>query len=460
MKLGPALACLVGSVSFSRAFGLTSAADEYSHTTRELRMMMKKKSNGGRGGSKGSKGKSSSVVVATAVNDNFEWDGSGPAVTYDVAGNDINKPAGYTVEIVVPPRGGTLAALPDGSFAYTRTGAIGSNSVSIDQFQYRICDADGENCSNTATAIIAAYYSYDVAAVDFDRRFLFALLEGEERHRHLTKYETLKNEKLAHCMVPQSVHYGTKVTEGECLNPDNQKKNVSQTDMDVYRHEVEPWAFPMIEGATLLASDPGIWSIDEFLTQEESDKLLELMKRNGQDKGLFGPCTHKSHSTNPHPNENKVCFKISTEHACEGPYNYSDCDAEVDPQDSALVDTIIKRFNSMWSVPVESQSYLKFHHSQGDTPPVDLHLDAKVSISFVLYLQDGGAATWFPFANNDDGLSYVPKKGSALAWLNVHSNRSIIPTAYHAVQAHPASMGERSVALLMVDLKKNSLSAF
>lgn len=68
---------------------------------------------------------------------------------YDVAGNDINKPAGYSVEIVVPPRGGTLAALPDGSFAYTRTGATGNDSVSIDQFQYRICDADGLHCNGS-----------------------------------------------------------------------------------------------------------------------------------------------------------------------------------------------------------------------------------------------------------------------------------------------------------------------
>ena len=180
------------------------------------------------------------------------------------------------------------------------------------------------------------------------------------------------------------------------------------------------------------------------------------MDKNLEEGGLFGPCKH-DHKLNVQA-ENKLCFKMSTENACDGPYSKSKCDAQVNLEDSALVGTLLDRFKSMWSVDVEPNPYIKFHHSPAGTPPMELHLDAYMSISFLLYLSDGGAETFFPFADTDSSetvVSVTPKKGSGVAWLNVHSNGSINPKSFHAVQGHPESAGDRKLAFFQVDLKYN-----
>jgi hypothetical protein len=80
---------------------------------------------------------------------------------------------------------------------------------------------------------------------------------------------------------------------------------------------------------------------------------------------------------------------------------------------------------------------------------MQLHADGQTAISFVLYLSDGGASTLFPLAND---LANIPKKGSALTWLNVNDGGNLNPKAFHAVQAQPASAGERNIMLLQIDL--------
>lgn len=142
------------------------------------------------------------------------------------------------------------------------------------------------------------------------------------------------------------------------------------------------------------------------------------------------------------------------ENACEWPYRKSKCAHQVDPEEARFFENLLKRFESMWSVDVKAHPYIKFHHTQGDTPSVNLHLDAMVSISFVLYLSDGGAATLFPFVNG--GLANIPKNGPALTWLDVHSNDSIDPTSYGAVQAHPQAQANETLPS-QIDLKPNSV---
>ena len=278
---------------------------------------------------------------------------------------------------------------------------------------------------------------------------LFDLMEGAERGRHLLKYEAKKSNEstLGLCEFPSSNRYGEYVNYKECFDPAQQDRG--RTAEGVPMGQVEPWITPSIDNAVLLANDPGIWSVRNFLSLAEADKMLALVRKYGKELGFYGPCKHEHNhraTTHAHPSEGKACFKISSTNVCEGPYDLSACEAETHAADGAFIESIISRFGSMWPFDVAPGPYAKFQLSLGDTPPVDLHVDAEKTISFVLYLTDGGAAMLFPYAN----VTVTPEKGTAHTWLNSYKDGTRNPMADHAVQAHPLSAGERLVMLFEV----------
>lgn len=69
---------------------------------------------------------------------------------------------------------------------------------------------------------------------------------------------------------------------------------------------------------------------------------------------------------------------------------------------------------------------------------------------------DGGASTLSP---NIGDFTNTPKKGSALTWLNVEKNGLLNTAAFHAVQAHPESAGERITALFQVEVMPGEILA-
>jgi hypothetical protein len=279
-------------------------------------------------------------------------------------------------------------------------------------------------------------------------RELFDLMEGEELERHLSAYEDKKDKQtsLGLCDFPGSVHHGKDATHQECFDPANQMSS----DQDQNNGELEnyePWIIPSTEGGILLAANPGIWSFESFLKEDEIDRLLKLVNKYGNDLQMFGPCKHeKRHPSNAHPMEGKVCFKISPEHVCDGPYDISDCALKTDLEDAAFMSDLLSKFKDMWPIGVDPYPYAKFQLARGGTPPVDLHMDNEKIVSFVLYLTDGGASMIFPSAN----VSVTPKKGTAHTWLNMYEDGSRNPMSDHAVQAHPANAGERLVMLFEI----------
>ena len=78
---------------------------------------------------------------------------------------------------------------------------------------------------------------------------------------------------------------------------------------------------------------------------------------------------------------------------------------------------------------------------------MDLHVDLRKIVSFVLYFGDGGASIIFPEAD----VVVTPKRGTAISWLNTFEDqRTLNPTSVHAVQAHPASAKERLAMLFEI----------
>ena len=197
------------------------------------------------------------------------------------------------------------------------------------------------------------------------------------------------------------------------------------------------WASPKnSSGAMLLAADPGIWTIENFLSVSEMEDLFELVDKYGHGLDLFGSCF--GYDTSPHPSTNKVCMKISSETVCPGPYHK--CTHDTEPEDAVLVNNILDKVNQVWSFGETSSPFIKFQLSMGGTPAVSYHADY-FPVTFLVYLHEGGASTVFPNVN----VEIQPKKGMAVMFLNQYSNGRRNPKADHAVQAQPASAGNRMV---------------
>ena len=262
-------------------------------------------------------------------------------------------------------------------------------------------------------------------------------------------------------------------TESEVLMGDesySHLKDKSQTKQD---GAPTPWASPSSEKAALLASDPGIWTVDNFLTNEESNKLIDMLKKNGHEKGLFGPCSDPELQEEGHPHfesPNRHCFKMSPEtlhnelfykkaqladpdsvhkgHLAFDSYDCgeSGCSAETDPEDGAFLASIMTKVKDLWSTDVNPRPHVSVVLVTGTAMPLQLHDDTDILASFVLYLSNGGAATVFPEA----GVTIVPRKGTLAMWLNMDENGDMNPMAQHAVQAHPARAGERMTVNIFI----------
>ena len=230
------------------------------------------------------------------------------------------------------------------------------------------------------------------------------------------------------------------VTYEECVDPANRN--------DPDDADYEPWIVPTIKHK-VLAKNPGIFELENFLSEQEVEEFVHIIKKNGNN-GLFGPCA--DYVKNPFASQvpdNKLCFKMSKETMCEGPYQFSSCSYTTSPEDAAFIERLHERIRSSLSVELEMSPFFKFHVAQGDTPPFDLHEDINNVITVNFYLTDGGATTVFPYA----GVEVVPRKGTAVVWLNVREDGTSNHNAFHAVKYQPAEEGERISAVASVERK-------
>mmetsp|Transcript_59547 Transcript_59547/g.176576 ORF Transcript_59547/g.176576 Transcript_59547/m.176576 type:complete len:405 (-) Transcript_59547:222-1436(-) len=275
---------------------------------------------------------------------------------------------------------------------------------------------------------------------NYDERELLALVGGKERDEFLQAYREVG-------------------IEFESL-PSKGKTQTSQ------QEEAAPWAYPSTDKSILLANDPGIWIVENFLTDEQSDALLKIVKKNGYDKGMFGPCTNAELQEKGHPHfesSSKVCFKMSNETLhneihfkksqladkasvnkgyleLKGRCGQSSCSAKTDPEDGEVLESIFSNIKSLWSTDHNPRPHVSVVLATGTAPPLRVHDDTGILVSFVLYLTDGGASTVFPNA----GVTINPKKGALATWLNVRKDGSLNTMAAHGVQAHPGFAGERA----------------
>lgn len=311
--------------------------------------------------------------------------------------------------------------------------------------------------------------SYRRRLTSFDEESLYANLEDqalrESSKKHVSFFDDAHKKDLQPCPVRESKLYQQMATIHDCIDPANR---IAPDVMDPhYEENYQPWVIPnpsaIHEGAqiTLVAKNPGLWTIDDFLSPSEVETFIEIMMRNGKGQegsGMFGPCTDvgKNPMTSQ-PSTNKECYMIGPETMCEGPYHYSACEHATAPTDGEFIKMVQERAQNLMQIqtdvaapkyhePLKVSKHIKLHRATGDTPPQLLHEDAYDHVTFMIYLSDGGANTVFPAAHNAPRVA--PKKGRAIVWLNHDKDGHGLQSSFHAVEPHEAAYGDRMVAII------------
>ena len=272
------------------------------------------------------------------------------------------------------------------------------------------------------------------------------------------------------CNLRESLYFQQMVSIKDCFDPASRRRRQGDDVDDVHEFNhtssYEPWIIPDLHSnnnnvshgddededvayknnnmtVKLLAKNPGLWTIENFLTSDEVDRYIELMDKNGNGKGMYGSCNdpRKEYLTSQ-PSLNKVCFMIGVTKQCEGPYQVSTWEHDVDPDDGMFVRKIQQRATNIMTVAskeviglgpkLTADPYMRTAVALGGTPPQLLHDDTHDVVTFLIYLTDGGAKTIFPEPN----VEIEPKGGMAVTWINVDTDGYELQRSFHAVQAH------------------------
>jgi hypothetical protein len=189
-----------------------------------------------------------------------------------------------------------------------------------------------------------------------------------------------------------------------------------------------------VDGAELLAADPGIWKLPDFLDDELVDKIKILADKYGNALGHYQRC---SIFTMP---EEKKCLRLIP------------ALTETDKVDHELSLELRAKFQSIWP-----QFHLREHLSvydqkRGSVDPAEYHYDGigigHMPATVLIYLADSeegtGGDTVFPLVG-EDGLAVSPKKGTALTWLNIHADGLLKENSIHGAQATTSESSGRMI---------------
>ena len=204
--------------------------------------------------------------------------------------------------------------------------------------------------------------------------------------------------------------------------------------------DCDPWVYPASDKANLLAKDPGIWTIENFLTEEEVDKLTKIYL--GYEETIAGedfPCSKSQDAK-----DSKRCVLLSADDLLNNHHN---------KEDNEFFMQILGKVMSLWPQFKPVEKSFVYDVPKGEHPPLQYHWHtyenesrSRVSSTGIFLTDDDGegAGFIFPFAGSD-GLYVPPKKGMALTWLNVHEDGTFNKNHVHGVQG-TTPQSERKLA--------------
>ena len=162
--------------------------------------------------------------------------------------------------------------------------------------------------------------------------------------------------------------------------------------------DCDPWVYPTTDKAELLAADPGVWAVDNFLDDREVDKLSHVLQKHMED--IDSPCSVGD--------DGRKCLWINPN------------DLEYGQEYLMQIRTKVGSLWPQFSLTDETGVY---NVPKGKTDPFGYHLDPWVVTAIVFLSEDDGqgANAIFPLAG-PNGLTVTPKKGMALTWITKHED--------------------------------------
>ena len=195
-----------------------------------------------------------------------------------------------------------------------------------------------------------------------------------------------------------------------------------------------------------LSSAPPIVLIDNVLSPEEADELIEI----AHSTGFSGSTTTGEVDETGTINRRKDMDRTSQQAWCQG-----SCD------DAQLVNTLYDRIHEITTVPPSNYEHLQLlkyevgqkynvHHDLLGLDPVVSACGPRI-LTFFVYLSDveAGGETDFP----ELGLKIAPKKGSAVLWTNVPDDDFDGQESQTMHAALPVKKGRKYAANAWIHLK-------
>lgn len=181
-----------------------------------------------------------------------------------------------------------------------------------------------------------------------------------------------------------------------------------------------PWTSPNSENAELLEEDPGIWVIPNFLNNDDTIKLANLLEKYRDDTGP-SPCSR----TAP---DGRNCIYFTENEVSQ---NYEEDEA-------VFYSNIRNKVQALWPQLNLLETNGIYDVPKDKTDPFGYHWDHSFESTTLIFLTDNddgrGGNFVFPFAG-PNGVTVTPKKGTVLTWLSRRSDGEMNKSHAHGIQA-------------------------
>ena len=181
--------------------------------------------------------------------------------------------------------------------------------------------------------------------------------------------------------------------------------------------QVRPQGSPSHEDSELLSDDVGIWKLHNFLNEDEVKTLKNAFERASdmhwdckidhcrvRYRGLSQCQDNQDRPSSVQP-YGKQCLLVT-----------NGVKAELAPEDAFLWDALTQNYQSIWpEYTIHSPMFVQLQ--EGEIGQFKFHVDGETlyqdkghvsPVTILLYLTDGGAATYFPKANDGEGVFVTP----------------------------------------------------
>ena len=219
------------------------------------------------------------------------------------------------------------------------------------------------------------------------------------------------------------------------------KSEVEDEIVDDAKGEEEPWTAPNQPMAELIAKNPGIWKIPDFINLNLVQRMLETFENDER----FERCNGEAHDHL----KCKQCFRLSPS-------------SSRDTEEEELTRELIQKVEDLWPSLNKQRDYLYVQRTEPDCDGTLVHKDVteqdfskSATATVVFYLSDGGAGVFFPSSN----VIIPPKAGMAVTWLNVHEDGSRNVVADHGIQATPKDASIRYSLTYRITLSDEEMAA-